>query len=569
MFSLGVKLAYIIYALIFISILYGITVKMGTNKLYKYHKKNYFYRFSGWKYKVISNLFYDYPYHENLITIQTNKNRQKIPRLIRNFMNINDFKIEMERKRWVYRRSYYDFEIRGIKKFIPIKRVAPYHFINYKFTSKIKERIEFCVILLIISKISFMILAIPSNYNFSDLTKLGIKLPSFYVSKFPIPRKIFSRIIGYNDTVMQFKEAEPYFFSYSSFLVFKEFSKEEFESFNRLMKHAYFFEHVKDIEDFSEFNSLFQTSILSEKKYETPRILDPYTGKEITHDPYIYYFERSLTEGKVLRSLLMSFNYTFDFWGDLGRLLLNNFLSYLIWLQQIKIPITHSERNKFINNLYSILENFQINFKAYLELYNLTHYRLYEHREKNKKNDQSKGDPLGNYLNLLRTSIDFLNLLIQDRLKEHFTTKKTLIYSYTNDLQIKISYIKNKLEEENFKNCLRDFNEALNVYDEGRIAPIAVLRRVFECIVNIITKKIEGKKYGISKSLQILENKKILLDTPNNRSDTNLEKNLSYKLYGLLSYYGSHDNPYEPNITNILFYLTIYWIYLILKRYDT
>lgn len=85
--------------------------------------------------------------------------------------------------------------------------------------------------------------------------------------------------------------------------------------------------------------------------------------------------------------------------------------------------------------------------KAYLELYNLTHYYLYEEREEIKKEDQLKGDSLGNYLNLLRMSIDFLNSSVHNRIREHYDTEHIPEYSYLDNLQIKISYIKDKLEK--------------------------------------------------------------------------------------------------------------------------
>ncbi len=40
-------------------------------------------------------------------------------------------------------------------------------------------------------------------------------------------------------------------------------------------------------------------------------------------------------------------------------------------------------------------------------------------REEIKKEDQLKGDSLGNYLNLLRMSIDFLNSSVHNRIREH------------------------------------------------------------------------------------------------------------------------------------------------------
>lgn len=552
------------------SLLVLFMIKKEIEMLLRYYKGNYFTKFGGWKYKVISNLFYEYPYDENLIPIKNNQKVLKVPKLFRDILNLDEFNIEIEKKKWKNRQRFYYFEKKGIKKFIPKKRITSYEFINYKFTSNIKEQLEFSIFLLKISKIFFMVLAVPSNSKFADLINLGIKMPTFYFSRLPIPSITLSQILDYEDTIMQYKEAFPLFFNYSKFLTFKAFSQNEIELFNNKIKSAYLFEFLNEIEDFSDFELLFQTPILSEVEYKTPRIINLQTGKEKKIDPYIYYFSRSLSEKKALQSLLMSFNNTFDFWGDYGRIFLSKFIKYLIWLNPKKIPIKFNQRNRLIENLYSVMDNFQINFKAYLELYNLTHYYLYEEREEIKREDQLKGDSLGNYLNLLRMSIDFLNSSIHNRIREHYDTEHIPEYSYLDDLQIKISYIKDKLEKKNFKNCLRVFNEALELYGEGRIASIALLRVVFECVVNEITRNFEGRKYGLHKNLQILENTKIIMKTlgnPYDKHDKHLEKNFSHKLYGLLSYYGSHDNPYEPEITNLLFYLTIYWIYLILRRY--
>ena len=565
--SYGINLYSILLMALF-SLISLFMIKKEIEMLLGYYKGNYFSKFGGWKYKVISNLFFEYPYDENLIPINNNMKELKVPKLFRNILNLNEFNIEIEKKKWKNRQRYYYFEKKGIKKFIPKKRITSYEFINYKFTSNLKDQLVFSIFSLKISKIFFMVLSVPSNTKFADLINLGIKMPTFYSSKLPIPSITLSQILDYKDTIMQYKEGFPLFFNYSKFLAFKEFSKDEIERFNNIIKNAYLFEFLNEIEDFSDFELLFQAPILSEIKYETPRIISLLTGKEKKIDPYIYYFSRSLSEQKALQSLLESFYNTFDFWGDYGRIFLTKFIKYLIWINPKKISIKFNQRNRLIENLYSVMDNIQINFKAYLELYNLTHYYLYEEREEIKKEDQLKGDSLGVYLNLLRMSIDFLNSSVHNRIREHYDTEHIPEYSYLDDLQMKIIYIKDKLEKNYFKNCLRVFNEALEVYGEKRIASIVLLRRVFECIVNEITRKNEGRKYSLHKNLQILENKKIIMKTLGNPRDTHLEKNFSHKLYGLLSYYGSHDNPYEPEIANLLFYLTIYWIYLILRRYS-
>ena len=68
-------------------------------------------------------------------------------------------------------------------------------------------------------------------------------------------------------------------------------------------------------------------------------------------------------------------------------------------------------------------------------------------------------------------------------------------------------------------------------------------------------------------NLEILEQLEIFKPTPDNIQDKHIERSTVYKIYGILSNYGSHSTPQDSEITPNIFINSISWIHLILKRF--
>ncbi len=120
----------------------------------------------------------------------------------------------------------------------------------------------------------------------------------------------------------------------------------------------------------------------------------------------------------------------------------------------------------------------------------------------------------------------------------------------------------------NYDGLLRDFNEALELYKPERKAPIAMMRIVYEGLITNLIKEFNEKPINMKRNLEILEIHEILRETPGNRGDKHLDLTYSYNLYSRLSYYGSHPNPNGQDIYRQLFFETIGWMEILLKRFD-
>jgi len=83
------------------------------------------------------------------------------------------------------------------------------------------------------------------------------------------------------------------------------------------------------------------------------------------------------------------------------------------------------------------------------------------------------------------------------------------------------------LTEFNFTTVVKDFNEAIEIYDENRRAPIPLIRNVLEGTIKGIIRKVGKKLKAMRKNLETLERYKILKPTPKNRQGENrLKKEL-------------------------------------------
>ncbi len=162
------------------------------------------------------------------------------------------------------------------------------------------------------------------------------------------------------------------------------------------------------------------------------------------------------------------------------------------------------------------------------------------------------------------------NKLIEDfnnqKCKEQ---QEALEIKIINILKEQLKDIKKLLEKHSFTVVINDFDEALELYDSKRKAPLSLIRNVLEGLVKGIVTKVGKKPKSMIKNLEILELHEVLKSTPDNKQDIHIERTTVYKIYGILSNYGSHSTPQDSDITANIFINTLGWIHLILKRYES
>lgn len=152
--------------------------------------------------------------------------------------------------------------------------------------------------------------------------------------------------------------------------------------------------------------------------------------------------------------------------------------------------------------------------------------------------------------------------------KKFLEQNKKLEYKITKKFNENIDYIRSKLDTLNYLEILRDFNEALEIYSHDKKSPIAIIRIVLEGLVKKMVLTLKENYQNMRRSLEIIENHNILHSTPSNRGDLHLEVNSIYKIFGLLSNYGSHPNIFDSNMCSNLLIQCIGWLDLLLRRFN-
>jgi hypothetical protein len=167
---------------------------------------------------------------------------------------------------------------------------------------------------------------------------------------------------------------------------------------------------------------------------------------------------------------------------------------------------------------------------------------------------------------------DLLNLIlkVEVKTKEEWRTTVELILGKLDmgtHLALQKAYIETELQKRGFTAELYDFTGSFDSFDTNSRSTIGQLRPVYESLIKKLVIQIGGSPTNnTSNNLRELEINGILQETPTNTQDQHLELNFSYKIYGLLSYYGVHPGPIADELIFTIFIETISWIYLLLKR---
>ena len=159
-----------------------------------------------------------------------------------------------------------------------------------------------------------------------------------------------------------------------------------------------------------------------------------------------------------------------------------------------------------------------------------------------------------------------LNSLMERTMQCRMDEKWKIIPIFDENLQIieKEAFIEKKLKELGFKKTLTNYKSALKTYPIDYKGSISLLRSTFESLVSEILESkgeivthnqkdnlIQLKKFGILKKIE---------------NDNEVE--YSYKVFSLLSYYGSHTEPITEEEANFLFISTLAFIWFLINRYE-
>ncbi len=186
--------------------------------------------------------------------------------------------------------------------------------------------------------------------------------------------------------------------------------------------------------------------------------------------------------------------------------------------------------------------------------------KLYELHSK------SRDDPTRNYLS---QKYDVLKDLIRTTLNLEITDNGEVQPIFPDDVQTKQRlYIETQLQNLGFTSPLSDLQQAFQIFFASGRGALDLLRSSFENLVKEIIHNLTSSTFSNFRTYLVqLRVKNVLIHHPSN-SYPDIEADISYNLYSLLSVYGAHGTHSDNDMYYILFIETIGWIYLILKRYE-
>jgi len=159
-----------------------------------------------------------------------------------------------------------------------------------------------------------------------------------------------------------------------------------------------------------------------------------------------------------------------------------------------------------------------------------------------------------------------LNSLMERTMQCRMDKKLNIIPIFNENLQIseKETFIEKKLEEFGFNKTLTNYKSAIKTYKTDYKGSISLLRSTFESLVDeIIESKGEPLRGTRKDKLVQLTNWGILKKI---KKDNEVEH--SYRIFGLLSHYGSHTELIVEEEANFLFTSTIAFIWFLINRYE-
>ena len=159
-----------------------------------------------------------------------------------------------------------------------------------------------------------------------------------------------------------------------------------------------------------------------------------------------------------------------------------------------------------------------------------------------------------------------LNSIMERTMQCRMDEKGNISPILDENLQIleKETFIEKKLEEFEFAKTLANYKSAIKIYKTDYKGAISLLRSTFESLVDeIIESEGETLKNNQKDKIAQLTNWEIL-----KKIDRDNEVEHSYRIFGLLSHYGSHTELITEEEANFLFISTLAFIWFLIKRYE-
>jgi hypothetical protein len=128
----------------------------------------------------------------------------------------------------------------------------------------------------------------------------------------------------------------------------------------------------------------------------------------------------------------------------------------------------------------------------------------------------------------------------------------------------KQTYIAKKLEEFGFVKTLANYKSAIKTYKIDYKGSVALLRSTFESLIDEILESMGEPLKGSRKD------RLIKLTTLNilKKIEKENEVEHAYKIFSLLSHYGSHTDLVTEEVANFLFTSTLAFIWFLINRYE-
>ncbi|MBA7713904.1 hypothetical protein ES703_122914 [subsurface metagenome] len=227
---------------------------------------------------------------------------------------------------------------------------------------------------------------------------------------------ILNELVDYSDTIMQYKNREPFIYNYFRIFTFIDKEQDSIKAIEEKMKNEFLFSHLREIEGFNDFQILFESPIIRKTKsafeYEYSLVdisFENHTSIRFSFDKYGY------MENSFLFKLIENFDRQFYFHARIQDSYLFKFILFLDWLKSNLTLFNHTNLRNLIIILIDIQESLKRNYNTEIEFYNLLNLNL--KNEYVEFADDVRENPRKQHLRIFKLLIDYLAILILECLK--------------------------------------------------------------------------------------------------------------------------------------------------------
>jgi len=367
-------------------------------------RSSYFCQFNKWRILLISNLLFSYKHDNlgNLTRVQSNRKSVVIPKFLNHVLNPADFIIKSVKRRGYFKQNYpflhfWEKEIPGI--------FSNYTLWCYNCVFRQDKNLFFYIFEVVHKKTALFYLAFPPQTQLKVLERIGVNLPIYYASKFPISSKIMARFINFSDSIMSFENQQiPNCFDFFNFMLFKNRSNEDIKQLENEIRRVFNVSSFKNIKGFEKFQSLFEPFIVKKSKSSLGLFEN---SVKFENDNYLLLklLLKNRADRAILHWMMRSYDMTIIAFQNIQSYKILKFIDFIDWFKLNFHLLDKEDIRQIRFELMDLRRLFSNLLIAELDFYQITPKVL-------KRDDIEEYGPAFRYLKVQKMAIYFLDTCI-------------------------------------------------------------------------------------------------------------------------------------------------------------